>query len=149
MLKFRKSNSIYIRPFQFQRNSQTKRNIYKRKSLFGPCWDHVIGHCKASLERPEKVMFLKYEDLLKDSVVYVKKLAGFMGYPFSLEEEETGAMERIVNLCRFENLTNLEVNNTGVQHLGQVINNKDFFRKGKVVDWSNYLNPIWQIASKG
>ncbi|XWS29732.1 hypothetical protein CRYUN_Cryun24cG0055700 [Craigia yunnanensis] len=92
-------------------------------------------------------MFLKYEDLLKDSVFYVKKLAEFKGYPFSLEEEEAGVVERIVNFFSFENLSNLEVNNTGVQQLGaHQASNKDFFRKGKVGDWSNYLTP--QMANR-
>ena len=33
---------------------------------------------------------------VKDSVFCLKKLAEFMGYPFSLEEEVAGAVERVV-----------------------------------------------------
>ncbi|XP_077215553.1 cytosolic sulfotransferase 15-like [Tasmannia lanceolata] len=29
-------------------------------SIFGPYWDHVLGYWKASLERPERVLFLKW-----------------------------------------------------------------------------------------
>ena len=87
-------------------------------------------------------MFLKFEDVLNDSALYVKKLADFMGYPFSLEEEQVGAVQKIIDLCSFENLSNLEVNKTGMRHAGDALStNKSFFRKGKVGDWQNYLTP--------
>ncbi|KAK6243999.1 hypothetical protein QUC31_010408 [Theobroma cacao] len=110
------------------------------KSVFGPCWDHILQYWKASQERPDKVMFLKYEDMLNDSVLYVKKLAELMGYPFSSDEEQVGAVQEIVDLCSFENLSNLEINKTGKRYAGDSeATNKSFFRKGKVGDWQNYL----------
>ncbi|KAK6804491.1 hypothetical protein RDI58_002275 [Solanum bulbocastanum] len=42
------------------------------------------------VERPERVLFFKYEDLKEDTLGYVKKLADFMDKPFSKEEEERG-----------------------------------------------------------
>ena len=48
----------------------------------GPFWDHVLKYQKTSLERPQKIMFLKYEDLKRDPRGQVKKLAEFMGRPF-------------------------------------------------------------------
>ncbi|KAG4150104.1 hypothetical protein ERO13_D05G374400v2 [Gossypium hirsutum] len=62
--------------------------FYEGVSLYGPYWDHVLGYWKASLERPDKLMFLKYEDLVEDTVLYLKKTAEFMGYPFSSEEQQ-------------------------------------------------------------
>ncbi|XP_007029155.2 PREDICTED: cytosolic sulfotransferase 17 [Theobroma cacao] len=110
------------------------------KSFFGPCWDHILEHWKASQERPDKVMFLKYEDMLNDSVLYVKKLAEFMGYPFSSDEEQVGAVQKIVDFCSFENLNNLEKNKTGKRYADDSeATNKYFFRKGKIGDWQNYL----------
>ncbi|KAM3397634.1 hypothetical protein P3S68_001147 [Capsicum galapagoense] len=48
------------------------------KAAYGPYWNHVLGYWEANhshnVERPEKVLFLKYEDL-KDILYYVKKLA--------------------------------------------------------------------------
>lgn len=68
-----------------------------------------MGYWKASVEKPERVFFLKYEDL-KDTLGYVKKLASFMEKPFSEEEEERGVPQQIVAHCSFESLSNLEVN---------------------------------------
>ena len=36
-----------------------------------------------------------------------------MGYSFSLEEEKEGMVQKIIDLCSFENLSNLEVNKSG------------------------------------
>ncbi|CBI15345.3 unnamed protein product, partial [Vitis vinifera] len=85
----------------------------KGVSLYGPFWDHVLGYWKASLEVPDRVLFLKYEDMKRDSSFHLKRLAEFMGYPFSVEEEKQGVAHDILELCSFENLRNLKVNKTG------------------------------------
>ncbi|KAK6116895.1 hypothetical protein DH2020_049352 [Rehmannia glutinosa] len=106
---------------------------------YGPFWDHILGYWNAHLKNPEKVLFLKYEDLKEDITFYIKKIAEFMGCPFSLEEEKQGLIEQIAKLCSFENLKNLEVNKTG--NIRGVLKNSSFFRKGEVGDWTNYLTP--------
>lgn len=112
----------------------------KGVSLFGPFWDHVLGYWKVSLEWPERVLFLKYEDLKRDSLFHVKRLAEFLGCPFSLDEEKEGIVHEIIKLCSFENLSNLKVNKTGVlQARDFIIEKKKFFRKGEVGDWKNHL----------
>ncbi|CAJ2636411.1 cytosolic sulfotransferase 12-like protein [Trifolium pratense] len=105
--------------------------------LFGPFWEHVLEYWKESLEKPEKVMFLKYEEMKVKPNFYLKKLAEFLGYPFSKEEESEGVVDAIVNLCSFEKLSNLEVNKTGKVGFG--VENKDYFRRGQVGDWKNLL----------
>ncbi|KAG8381928.1 hypothetical protein BUALT_Bualt05G0023700 [Buddleja alternifolia] len=107
--------------------------------LFGPFWEHVLGYWNAHLKNPEKVLFLKYEDLKENSTLYVKKIAEFIGLPFSSEEEEQGLIEEISKFCSFENLSNLEVNKTGKLH--GIVENSSFFRKGEIGDWKNYLTP--------
>ncbi|KAB2086208.1 hypothetical protein ES319_A04G013200v1 [Gossypium barbadense] len=100
------------------------------------------AYWKASLERPDKLMFLKYEDLAEDTVLYLKKIAEFMGYPFSSEEQQQNVPENIVKMCSFDNLSGLEVNKTGRHREGYEnlrIENNIFFRKGKPGDWKNYL----------
>nr|KJB36219.1 hypothetical protein B456_006G146600 [Gossypium raimondii] len=111
------------------------------KSFYGPYLDHVLGFWKASQEKPHKVLFLKYEEMMKDTEPYVKKLAEFMGYrPISREEGEAGAVQEIVRLCSFENPSNLDVNKTGVKQQRKAkVENNFYFRKGKVGDWKNYL----------
>ncbi|OMO99619.1 hypothetical protein COLO4_13189 [Corchorus olitorius] len=105
---------------------------------YGPYWDHVLGYWKASLERPEKILFLKYEDMKEDTEACVKKLADFFGCPFSIDEEKQGMVQKIIKFCSFESLSNLEVNKTG--KTPGMIENNAVFRKGKVGDWRNCLN---------
>ncbi|KAF2288413.1 hypothetical protein GH714_007287 [Hevea brasiliensis] len=45
----------------------------------GPYWDHVLGYWKASLQFPERMLFIKYEDLQNDTFSYVRRMAEFMG----------------------------------------------------------------------
>ncbi|KAK9266999.1 hypothetical protein L1049_021393 [Liquidambar formosana] len=106
---------------------------------FGPFWDHVLGFWKASLERPDKVLFLKYEDMKENIVSHAKRLAEFMGFPFSSEEEKQGVIEEISRLCSFESLKDLEVNKKGRRPSGAP--NNAFFRKAEVGDWENHLTP--------
>ncbi|XP_060204912.1 flavonol 3-sulfotransferase-like [Lycium barbarum] len=111
-------------------------------SPFGPFWDHVMGYYKASLEFPKRVFFLKYEDLKKDPIFHAKRLAEFLGQPFSLKEESEGIVERITELCSFEKLSNLEVNKDGTRagFFIPTIANNTHFRQGKVGDSENHLS---------
>ncbi|XP_019180992.1 PREDICTED: cytosolic sulfotransferase 5-like isoform X4 [Ipomoea nil] len=107
-------------------------------SMFGPFWDHVLGYWKESLENPGKVLFLKYEEIKEEPEVELRRIAGFLGCPFSEEEEEGGVVGGISRLCSFESLSNLEVNKTGkCLFFGRP--NNVYFRKGKVGDWRNHL----------
>ncbi|XP_065867781.1 cytosolic sulfotransferase 5-like [Euphorbia lathyris] len=112
---------------------------FKGLSWDGPYWDHVLGYWKESLEKPNKVLFLKYEDLKEDIVSCLKRIAEFIGYPFSQEEDGNGVIEEIAKLCSLRKLKNLEVNKNGM-HLS-TSPNKAFFRKGEVGEWVDYLSP--------
>ncbi|KAF3667636.1 hypothetical protein FXO37_09944 [Capsicum annuum] len=72
------------------------------KSGYGPYWDHVLEYWKASIERPDRVFFFKYEDLKEDTLGYMKKLADFTEKPFSKEEEAQGVPGEIVVRSRME-----------------------------------------------
>ncbi|KAJ6769795.1 SULFOTRANSFERASE SULT [Salix purpurea] len=110
-------------------------------SSYGPYWDHVLGYWRASLEFPEKILFLTYEEMKKDTASHVKKLAEFMGCSFTLEEEEEGEVQKIISLCSFEKLSNLEVNKNGKHRADTsfAMKNSVFFRKGEIGDWANNL----------
>jgi hypothetical protein len=108
-------------------------------NFYGPFWDHILGYWNAHLENPRKVLFLKFEEMKEDIASHVKKIAEFLGCPFSPEEEKRGLVEEISRLCSLDNLRKLEVNNTGTLNSG--IKKSSFFRKGEVGDWANHLSP--------
>ncbi|KAK3125640.1 hypothetical protein QOZ80_7BG0607780 [Eleusine coracana subsp. coracana] len=108
------------------------------KCVCGPIWDHVLGYWNASKASPEKVLFLRYEHLLSDPVENVRKLARFVGQPFSASEEEAGVVMDIVRLCSFDKLKNLEVNSADPS---SDFANDWYFRKGEVGDWANHMTP--------
>ncbi|XP_008781218.2 cytosolic sulfotransferase 12-like [Phoenix dactylifera] len=110
-------------------------------SFSGPIWDHMLEYWRESLRRSEKVLFLKYEEMMTEPVGNVRRLAEFVGRPFSEEEEKDGVVEEIVQLCSFEKLSNMEVNKKGVYEVGETtVPHESFFRKGKVGDWANHLS---------
>uniref|UniRef100_A0A7N1A894 Sulfotransferase n=2 Tax=Kalanchoe fedtschenkoi TaxID=63787 RepID=A0A7N1A894_KALFE len=105
---------------------------------FGLFWDHVVDHWKASLSMPEKVMFLSYEQIIEQPDHYVKKMAEFMGCPFSSVEEDEGVVNGIVKMCSFSHLSQLEVNKSGRTQNG--VRHDSFFRRGVVGDSKNLLS---------
>ncbi|KAI9112846.1 hypothetical protein K1719_016163 [Acacia pycnantha] len=106
---------------------------------FGPFWIHMLGYLRESKVMPNKVMFLKYEDLKGDINFFLKRVAEFLGIPFNSEEESNGVIESIIELCRFEKMKELEANKNG--KFVQKYENKHFFRKGEVGDWVNHFSP--------
>ncbi|KAI3678181.1 hypothetical protein L6452_37465 [Arctium lappa] len=104
-------------------------------------WDHIWGYWKASQERLGRILFLKYEDMKEDPTNDVKRLAEFIGYLFSIEEEKAGVVENIIKLCSFENMSNLEVNKSGTHRPEEdvSIENRLYFKKAKDGDWENYF----------
>nr|CAB3454878.1 unnamed protein product [Digitaria exilis] len=108
-------------------------------SFSGPIWDHVLGYWNASKKSPDTVLFLKYEEILRDPVESVKKLARFVGLPLSPAEEAAGVAEDIVRLCSFDKLKGLEVNKqAGSRYL---FPNNSYFRRGEPGDWANHMTP--------
>ncbi|KAG8079802.1 hypothetical protein GUJ93_ZPchr0007g5561 [Zizania palustris] len=109
---------------------------------YGPMWDHILGYWHASVARPDRVLFLKYEDLLQNTGEHVRKLAEFMGRPFSVAEDAADTVASIVKLCSFDNMKNLEVNKTGAtEGKYKSMAHDSFFRKGVVGDWMNHVSP--------
>ncbi|CDY60437.1 BnaA10g30450D [Brassica napus] len=107
--------------------------------FYGPIWDHALSYWRGSLENPESVLFMRYEELKRVPCPQLKRLAEFLGCPFTKEEEESGLVEKIIELCSFDNLSGLEVNRTGKTLTN--VDHDSFFRKGEVGGWKNYLTP--------
>ncbi|KAL2936844.1 Cytosolic sulfotransferase 17 [Bienertia sinuspersici] len=111
-------------------------------SPYGSYWDHVIEYWNASLEMPNNVCFVRFEDMKKEPIMVLKKVAQFIGCPFSFEEEQNGVVQKIVDFCSFESLTSFQINSTPIRRTAipqLTINNNTFFRKGQIGDHKNYL----------
>lgn len=100
---------------------------------YGPYFDHVSEYWLESKRRPEKILFVRYEEMKNDPKGQVSKIAEFMGKPFKSETEVDDVLWR----CSLDRLKNLEVNKNGsvVSH----VPNGSYFRKGVVGDYKNYL----------
>ncbi|KAK1375416.1 Sulfotransferase [Heracleum sosnowskyi] len=120
-------------------------DLYSRGvSGSGPVWDQIIGYWNESLKRPHKVLFMRYEDMIKEPHCQLRRLALFLGKPVSEEEENIGLLDQIVSLCSIDNLKNLQVNKSGTDK--RALKNDTFFRSGKVGDWNKYLTA--EMAAK-
>lgn len=110
---------------------------------YGPMWEHAVEYWNESLSRPGKVLFLHYEEMKEDPVGALRRLAEFLGCPFSEEEEREGVVGEISELCGFRSLTGLAVNNEGEIKMVKRIPfpRKSYFRRGEVGDWRNHLSP--------
>ncbi|KAF6140054.1 hypothetical protein GIB67_001795 [Kingdonia uniflora] len=108
-------------------------------SAYGSFWEHVLEYWRVSLENPNRVLFLMFEEMKADPPAQLKKLADFLECPFSQEEQNKGVVDEILGLCSFTNMKNLEVNKSGTSWLG--FTNSAFFRKGRVGNWVSDLTP--------
>jgi hypothetical protein len=111
-------------------------------SHYGPFWNHCLEYWNESVAKPNNVLFLKYEYLKSDPLQAVRKLAEFLGVPFTEEEESSGVPQEVVKLCSFEMLTSLQVNQVGAVLQGNKVQfgNSVFYRKGEVGDWVNHMS---------
>ncbi|KAE8802400.1 Sulfotransferase 17 [Hordeum vulgare] len=91
--------------------------------------------------RPDISLQEVFETMFQNPVDKVRKLAQFLGRPFSDTEEEAGAVAEIVELCSLEHLKNLEANKKGSQGVFLKFSYDSYFRKGVVGDWVNHLTP--------
>ena len=86
------------------------------------------------------MLFLKYEDMKEDIEGQVKRLAEFVGFPFSDEEEKEGVVREICELCSLRSLKDIQAKNKPEECVPNIRHEK-FFRKGEVGNWVNNLSP--------
>ncbi|KAL1803568.1 hypothetical protein ACET3Z_032215 [Daucus carota] len=135
----------FVSLFHFGNNKKTSPisledafNLYcKGISSAGPIWDQILGYWKESQKNQHKVLFMRYEEMKDEPYLQLRRLANFLGIPFSQEEESSGLVDQIISICSFESMTKVDVNKTGTFVDG--FNNSSFFRKGVVGDWKNCL----------
>ncbi|KAJ1269429.1 hypothetical protein BS78_07G211200 [Paspalum vaginatum] len=115
------------------------------QTFYGPYWDHVLGYWHAHVANPQKVLFFKYEEMQTDPATHVRRLAEFVGLPFSSEEEDGGMVDAIVELCSFGRMSRMVATKGGhTEFSSGVVPNKAYFRRGVVGDWANHLSPEMQ-----
>ncbi|KAF7843493.1 cytosolic sulfotransferase 15-like [Senna tora] len=95
---------------------------------YGPFWSHMLGYWKASKDTPNKVLFLKYDELKANTNFEVKRMAQFLDCTFSEEEESGGVIDAIVELCSFGKMKELE------QAMDTSCEEKKFSLKGNFAD---------------
>ncbi|ESQ29125.1 hypothetical protein EUTSA_v10024157mg [Eutrema salsugineum] len=100
-----------------------------------PC--KIVYVCR-NVKDTLRVLFMRYEEMKAEPHDQIKRLADFLGCPFTKEEKENGCVDEVLDLCSLRNLSGLEINKTGKSYNWD---NKIFFRKGEVGDWKNYLTP--------
>uniref|UniRef100_A0ACD5UJ62 Uncharacterized protein n=1 Tax=Avena sativa TaxID=4498 RepID=A0ACD5UJ62_AVESA len=108
------------------------------ETLNGPIWDNILGYWRASKDNPEKVLFLRYEEMLLDPTGAVRALARFLEVPFTAAEEAAGTPADIAKLCSIQSMKGIRANTTGAS--GQFkFPHEAFFRKGVAGDWKNHM----------
>ncbi|KAK9742689.1 hypothetical protein RND81_03G191200 [Saponaria officinalis] len=125
--------------FEYVSLEEFFEDFIQGKIVHGPFFDHVVEFWKASLERPKNVLFLKYEDLKDGPITELKKLAEFVGVPFTPKEESEGVIKDIIGLCSIDSMKEMEGNKSGV--FNKFYEKKSYFRKGEVGGWTQHFTP--------
>ncbi|CAO2820821.1 unnamed protein product [Amaranthus hypochondriacus] len=107
---------------------------------FGPYDSHLLGYWNEYLQNPDRILLLEYEGLKTEPKAHIRKLADFLGCPFSEEEENKNAVEEIIKMCSFQSMKEMDVNKNG--KAVPFVENKHFFRKGEVGNWKNDLSSL-------
>ncbi|TVT99161.1 hypothetical protein EJB05_55511, partial [Eragrostis curvula] len=94
-------------------------------SFYGPIWEHYLGYWKQHVRESDRVLFLKYDEMMADPTKHVKMLAEFLHVPFSGEEESANVPEEVVRLCSFQNLKDLH--SAGKSDRGRGVANGQLF----------------------
>ncbi|EYU28601.1 hypothetical protein MIMGU_mgv1a018976mg [Erythranthe guttata] len=121
-------------PSRLRQERAVQDRVHRRKihSFFY----HMVEYWAKSKKRPDKILFVKYEELKTEPKRHVSKIAEFLGRPY-VNGDEGELVEEVLSRCCVERLKNLEVNKNGSVLLN--VPNSSFFRKGEVGGWKNYL----------
>ena len=96
--------------------------------------DHVAGWWKAQENYKDHILYVKYEDMVRDPRSVLKQIASFLG-----KELNEDVMESIIQQSSFQSMqNNRKVNNASDPDNDESVSK--FMRKGIVGDWKNYFD---------
>ena len=110
-------------------------NLYRKNILFyGNHLDHVAGWWKAKEDYKDCILYVKYEDIIRDPKGILNQIASFLGKALSED-----VIESIVQKSSFQSMKNIPKEIfPGVPDIDESVSK--FMRKGIVGDWKNYFN---------
>lgn len=100
---------------------------------FGNWCEHVQAALTFQEKNPEKIIIIRYEDLLNDTVQVLQQLTAWLNIA------PAASPESVAERCRFENLRKLE--ETAGSAFMDKSNGEHFFREGKAGGWSKLFKP--------
>ncbi|KAH8028951.1 hypothetical protein HPB51_020878 [Rhipicephalus microplus] len=106
--------------------------------VYGSWFDHVLPYWKFHLERPDRVMFVSFEELKIELGSMVQRISQFLGRPLGPD-----ALAAVVNHCSFDQMKNNNMVNREVLPISDLFDmtQSKFMRKGIIGDWKNYFTP--------
>ncbi|CAN9508888.1 unnamed protein product [Ophioblennius macclurei] len=103
--------------------------------IFGSWFDHVTSWLNIEQKEKERVLYICYEEMIKDLKGSVAKIAQFLEKPLSEE-----VIEKIADRCLFKNMKkNVMSNYSLVPNEFMDRTKNEFLRKGVTGDWINLL----------
>ncbi|XP_052795354.1 sulfotransferase 1C2A-like [Mya arenaria] len=111
-------------------------NFVKGKDLYGLWTDHIIGYWKKRDD--ENVLFLKFEDIVKDMPTVIRTIATFLGRTL-VEDDVT----KICKHCHVNNMRDNPMVNFSYKAKNMSIRQEvgAFINKGEPGVWRNVLTP--------
>ncbi|RWS06893.1 sulfotransferase 1C2-like protein [Dinothrombium tinctorium] len=114
---------------------------------YGDYYDHILSWY--AHKDDENVLFLVYEQMIKDHVGHILKIAKFVSsekcnYEHLILKDNAKLLRQICENTTFDSMKKVPVNNpcefTDPNNVGERGKLIDFFRKGVIGDWVNYFN---------
>ena len=102
------------------------------KNAFGSWFDHVLGWWQHK-DSPN-ILFIKYEDIKKDTPSVIKEISDFMGCKL-----ETEVIKQIAEQVQFERMKDNPAANFSWMAADRIPSEPPFMRKGVVGDWKNHF----------
>ncbi|XP_056145731.1 sulfotransferase 2B1-like isoform X2 [Lampris incognitus] len=103
------------------------------KIMFGSWFDHIKGWL--NVNDKENIMYISYEEMIRDLKDAVARIAQFMEKPLNSE-----VIQKIADQCIFKNMKKNKLSNYSLvprEFMDQT--KSEFLRKGIVGDWKNQL----------